>query len=78
MYLCDVFSIHESCPRLSSAEKYAEIQQNPLLPPAPLFLRSEDAEEVSAPLLLITGSLITNHDHRSHVGHFTYLLKVLD
>lgn len=30
------------------AEKYAQVQQNPILPPATLFLRGKNAEKVSA------------------------------
>lgn len=30
------------------AEKYAQVQQNPILPPATLFLRGQNAEKVSA------------------------------
>lgn len=29
------------------AEKYAQVQQNPVLPPATLFLRGKNAEKVS-------------------------------
>lgn len=31
-----------------AAEKYAQVQQNPILPPATLFFRGKNAEKVSA------------------------------
>lgn len=36
----------------SSSEKYAQVQQNSILPPASLFLRCKNLEEVSAPSLV--------------------------